>query len=411
MWYDCLAVAILAYTTIRGAMKGVIWQIAAIAGLVCCFVFSESISAAAGPYVKLEPPLNNWVVMIGSYLLFSLAAFSIAKLLTEWLDKIHFGDFNRHLGAIFGFVKGVILVLVLTFFLVTVSERMHEVLEHSRTGPIAALIMYKLHPIMPESLHDKLARYIDIHKLDDDELREKYQRDGLDNHDHGIASGTSGTTGDLILPDGVHPDDVQAVLSRVPKDMRGEFENLLMRSLDKSSAGDRDDLLKSLIDAFKKAEKSNDLTSLLQQLLQQPPEQLVATATSWLGSGGTAAFSTDDPFATPDAQTPPPAAAGTPSRRNELIASICTEFSRFPLAQQRIRQDIEQQLTGVPDAVAVSALEDWQADLINARPGQDPAAVRDPDPSTKAATALRQRIERQTARGISSPAATEERLQ
>jgi uncharacterized membrane protein required for colicin V production len=73
MWYDCLAVAILAYTTIRGAMKGVIWQIAAIAGIVLCFVFSESISAAAGPYVHLDPPLNNWVVMIGAYLVFSFA--------------------------------------------------------------------------------------------------------------------------------------------------------------------------------------------------------------------------------------------------------------------------------------------------------------------------------------------------
>jgi uncharacterized membrane protein required for colicin V production len=235
MWYDILAVAILAFTTIRGAMKGVIWQIAAIAGLVACFVFSESISAAAGPYVKLEPPLNNWVVMIGAYLLFSFGSFSIARLLTEWLDKIHFGDFNRHLGAIFGFVKGALIVLVITFFSVTVSKSMHEVLKTSRTGHIAALVMYHLHPIMPEKLHDTLARYINIHTLDDPELQKKYaerkQHTG-DGHDHEHEDDLPPAEGDeLILP-----SEFEKILSELPKERQDEYRSLMLRSLHKTDS-------------------------------------------------------------------------------------------------------------------------------------------------------------------------------
>src|SRR5262245_37336363 len=105
MWYDVVVLAILAFTTIRGAVKGVIWQFAAIAGLVLCVAFSSSISAFAVPYVKLEPPLNNWAVMFGSYVVFSFLAFGVARLLNDWIEKQQFGEYNRHLGAILGFVK------------------------------------------------------------------------------------------------------------------------------------------------------------------------------------------------------------------------------------------------------------------------------------------------------------------
>jgi len=393
MWYDVLAIAILAFTTIRGAMKGVIWQIAAIAGLVLCFVFSESISAAAGPYIKLDPPLNNWVVMIGAYLVFSLASFSIARLLTEWLEKIQFGDFNRHLGAIFGFVKGAIMVLVLTFFSVTVSERMHEVLQHSRTGHLAALTMYHLHPIMPKELHETLARYINIHKLDDAELTRRYAQQ--DSHDYeNDDAHTAADAADLILP-----GDFEELLSRVPPETRTEFKALLMRSLQKSEPESRLNLFDSLIEAFKKANTAEDLTSLM-QTLKQPSDRLMASVSAWAGNTSSRPPVTareDSRYVVPEADGPPPVTAPT-SRRDQLLQEISSEFSKYPLAQQRIRQDIETQLAGRPDAVVVSVLEDWRADLAALRPGSA-GTVIDPDPSTNSATMLRQRIERQTARG------------
>lgn len=404
MWYDCLAVAILAFTTIRGAAKGVIWQIAAIAGLVVCFVFSESISAAAGPYVKLEPPLNNWVVMIGAYLVFSFAAFAVARLLTEWLDKIRFGDFNRHLGALFGFVKGVVIVLVLTFFSVTVSERMHEVLQNSRTGPIAANIMYHLHPVMPEKLHDSLARYINIHKLDDPELQRKYQdRDLHDGHVHDAVTHDSS---DLILP-----PDFEEVLSNVPEETQGEFRTLLMKSLNQSQPESRVNLLDSLIDAFREVKSEDDLTSVMTMLKTQTGTLLASTFNQAGGAMPAERFETAHPTHNlPDQNPEATGSAATLSRRDQLLYEISSEFSQLPNAQKLIREDIESQLAGVPEAVVVSVLEDWRSDLIRARPGETVERVLDPDPTTTAATPLEDRIKHQMAQN--APEAFEgERLQ
>ena len=391
MWYDVIVIGILAYTTIRGAMKGVIWQIAAIAGLVLCLVFAESISAAAGPYVHLEPPLNNWVVMFGAYLVFSFASFAVARMLTEWLDKIKFGDFNRHLGAIFGFVKGAVICLVLTFFIVTVSDDAREMLRHSRSGRVAAIVMDRLHPVMPQQLHEALNKYIDLHSLDSPELDLRYgNRDG---HNH---SGQS--TAGLVLP-----PELDELMLKLPADVRGEFRDVLLKSLQQTKPESQPDLLNSLLKALREVERPEDVTSL-RNVLDQPPDRLLAAVAQWLGgSSSQTGTSTTGPLI---ADTSRPAATNqtgsaggdAANRRQQLLESISAEFSTFPLSQKMIREDIQQQLAGLPEGVALAVLADWYADLAIVSPNRDPRAIiQDPDPTTTATTTLPQRIVKQTA--------------
>jgi len=280
MWYDVVVLAILAFTTIRGAVKGVIWQFAAIAGLVLCVVFSSSISAIAGPYVKLEPPLNHWVVMFASYVLFSFLAFGVARLLNDWIEKQKFGEYNKHLGAILGFVKGVVICLVLTFFIVTVSADAREMLKHSRSGKAAAIIMDRLHPLMPEKLHDALGKY--IHQLDSPELDLQHADH---DHDHSTAGG-----GDILPSDANFelPHEFDDLLSRLPADVQGDFRNVLQRSLQQSQPEARPDLEQRLLDALQKVILDQREVNSLRETLSQPPDKLIGAVSAWLtgGSGG-----------------------------------------------------------------------------------------------------------------------------
>ena len=397
MWYDAIVIGILAYTTIRGAMKGVIWQIAAIAGVVLCLVFAESISAAAGPYVRLEPPLNNWVVMLGAYLVFSFISFALAKLLTEWLDKIKFGEFNRHLGALFGFVKGAVICLVLTFFIVTVSDSAREMLRNSRSGRVAAIVMDRLHPVMPERLHEALNKYIDLHSLDSPDLDLRHS--DHDGHDH--ADGDHSDLSQVVLP--AEFDDL---MSKIPEDVRGEFRDVLLRSLQQSKPEAQPDLLNSLLKALREVHRPEDVTSL-RSILDQPPDQLLAAVANWLGepppastntTGPTLANSTIPATTTNPITAAPLAGGDAAARRQQLLQAISAEFSTFPLSQKRIQDDIQQQLANLPDGIALAVLADWQADLAIASPRRDARAViQDPDPTTTAATLLPDRITRQTA--------------
>ena len=109
MWYDVLVLAILIFFTVRGAAKGMVWQLAGIVGIVACFIFADAISAFAGPYVQLEPPLNTWVILFGAYIVFTFLAFLLAGRIEEYLTRVKLKEFDKHLGAVFGFTNGLCL--------------------------------------------------------------------------------------------------------------------------------------------------------------------------------------------------------------------------------------------------------------------------------------------------------------
>jgi membrane protein required for colicin V production len=372
MWYDVCVVAVLLFTTLRGAAKGAVWQLAAIAGLVLCLVFAESLSAAFGPYVRLEPPLNHWAVMFGAYLVFSFVSYGIARLLNEWIEKAELKEYNRHLGAVLGFVKGVVICLVATFFIVTLSEDAREMLKHSRSGRWAAIIMDRLHPVMPEKLRDSLDKY--IHQLDSPDLDLKYSHDG---HSHDPAGDQDGQ-GLVKLP-----AELDALLSTLPEESQVEFRGLLERTLRRAEADSRRELERRLQDALEQVRRPEDMTSL-KKALEAPAESLLARVTGWLsGERSPAGENGFDPWASePQVHGPAPALP----RRTRLMQEIAAEFSDLPRAQAFIRDDIERQLADVPERVALSVLEDWRTDLLGGGP--------DPDPNTTASTPLPERIVR-----------------
>ena len=159
MWYDLFIGAMLLFAAYRGSQRGAIFQVAAIASVVLCFIFAEAISAAVGPHVPLAPPLNNWVIMLGAYLVFSFASFGFARVLQRWVEAAGMTEFNKHVGGGFGLIKGIALALVITFFAVTLSPKSRALLADSRSSNVAAHIMWKLHPVMPANLQRALENF------------------------------------------------------------------------------------------------------------------------------------------------------------------------------------------------------------------------------------------------------------
>jgi|GEM_PF-296367 len=184
MTYDLFTLGVLAFTTYRGAAKGIAWQLAAIAALVLCFVFATPLSLGIAPAIPLEAPLNRWVAMLGIYLVFSFGTFALARSFRDFLEKARFEEYDKHLGAVFGFIKGITLSLVVTFFVVAMSEQARDYILHTHSGYAAAIIMDRLHPVMPGELHDVLDPY--IHNLDrpDMNLVHRHDDDGHFGHDH-----------------------------------------------------------------------------------------------------------------------------------------------------------------------------------------------------------------------------------
>jgi len=160
MWYDILTLVILLVSTIRGAVTGLVWQLAVIAALVLCFLFAGPLSFWVAPHIPVDAPLNRWLAMLGIYLVFSFVCFLVARTARDWIKKARFVEYDRHVGAILGFLKGATICLLLTFFAVTLSGDLRATILQSHSGRAAALMIDALCPVVPREWHDVLEPYL-----------------------------------------------------------------------------------------------------------------------------------------------------------------------------------------------------------------------------------------------------------
>ena len=367
MWYDLVILAILVYASLRGAARGLVWQLAWIVALILCFAFAESVSIALAPHIKVEPPLNRWIAMFVLYVGFSFASFGVARMLRGWIEKAKFVEFDRHLGGIFGFLKGVVFSLVLTFFVVTLSERMRATVLNSYSGFAAGTIMEHLHPVMPKELHSVLEPY--IHTLDpgDSPIRRRHGHEQLADDDESL------DLDDLLLPfgnedgeqdDGRRPEPgegldgrdggIEELLGDLPGLVTRELKDQVTDALSNMGQDDRD----ALMDRLRDAASPDGIREMLKVWEDSAPDSPTGIA-----------------------------ASGDSAEQQELLQKISAVYEDGAEAQRAIIDEIESKLAGLPDQVATAVLADWHADLMSVAP--------DPDPGTSFSTRLDSRILRQ----------------
>src|SRR5688572_3596631 len=110
---------VLVAATIFGFWKGMAWQIASLASLVVSYFAALRFSTQLAPVFGDSAPLNRFVAMLAIYVGTSFIIWTSFRLIAGVIDKVRLESFDRQLGAMFGFAKGVLLCVVITFFAVT----------------------------------------------------------------------------------------------------------------------------------------------------------------------------------------------------------------------------------------------------------------------------------------------------
>lgn len=431
MWYDIAVLGVLVYSMARGASRGLIWQFATIAGIILCLMFAETFSAVVSPHISLAPPHNEWVTMFGAYLFFSFISFGAARMLTKGIEGAGLKEYNAHLGAVFGLAKGAVVCLVATFFLATLDAT-HNVIANSKSGYYAALTMQKIHPIMPEKLHDALDRY--IHSLDhlpgvgpmehnhvvdpnvgladavrdaahalDDKFSNPFlsspspppQPNAMPANPWGssqsrtVVSQPSQSNGFSSIPSGARvpiqqynapqqPGTVNSTdfWNQVRGTLRTQARQALAETLEDMDPATRQQLQQQILESLKNT-RSEDLPTLEEQLMRSTANALPGLLSRWTGAApGPNAQNAPVPFA--------PATAAT-GEREQLLTDVSQLRSNFPQIQSRLQSELRGLMSGVPDTVAVAVLKDWKADLMR-------DFNNDPDRSTDIETPVEQRI-------------------
>jgi uncharacterized membrane protein required for colicin V production len=158
--YDALMLLIVVVCFFQGAWRGMVWQIAPVASLIGGYLVAYPMSATVAEYFG-NPPLNRLWAMLVIYLAVSMAVYLMVRSIRESLERMKLVEFDRHLGALLGGLKGVLFTLALTIGLISISAQAREIILKSESSTIAARIMTVVSPILPTALNDLVRPYVE----------------------------------------------------------------------------------------------------------------------------------------------------------------------------------------------------------------------------------------------------------
>ena len=160
--YDIVMLTVLAVATLFGAWKGLAWQIASLGSIFLSSLVALRFREPASHWIDAQPPLNTFAAMLILYLGTSLAVWIGFRWVKGMIDRVRLREFDRHVGALFGLAKGVVLCVIITLFAITLlDEPRRQSIVNSYSGRYIALLLDRSQGVMPEEVHDVIAPYLE----------------------------------------------------------------------------------------------------------------------------------------------------------------------------------------------------------------------------------------------------------
>jgi membrane protein required for colicin V production len=147
--YDMVMLGILAATAVLGYFKGMVWQLAWIAGIAASGFVALRFGNAAAPFFGQQAPWNRLIAMLALYVGTSLVVWLVFRVVSGAIDAVHLSAFDHQLGLLLGLAKGALLCVVITFFAVTLAPGFRDQIVASRSGRIVAEVIVRADEFLP----------------------------------------------------------------------------------------------------------------------------------------------------------------------------------------------------------------------------------------------------------------------
>jgi membrane protein required for colicin V production len=158
--YDMFMLVVLIGATVFGFWKGMAWQIASLASLIVSYFVSLKFAEQLAPLFGQQAPWNKFVAMFAIYVGTSFIIWMLFRFVAGAIDKIKLETFDKQLGAMFGFAKGVLLCIGITFFAVTVVPAQADAIVGSQSGHYIVALLDKAHSVFPPEIHQAIDPYL-----------------------------------------------------------------------------------------------------------------------------------------------------------------------------------------------------------------------------------------------------------
>jgi uncharacterized membrane protein required for colicin V production len=132
--FDFIVFVVLAGFAVYGSWKGMVSQFVSVGSLIVCWIIASRFAFILAPSIPAKAPWNN----IGAMIILFAATMVGIWFLHGWFEKKlkdwHLQKLNKLLGGVLGFIKGLAICMIVTFFCVTLCESTRLMVFQSSSG-------------------------------------------------------------------------------------------------------------------------------------------------------------------------------------------------------------------------------------------------------------------------------------
>ena len=150
---DCIFLAVLLVSFLVGAWRGLVYEILSLANWIAAFVLAQLFAPAAAHWLPMEGGTELVRYGVGFVLVFIATLFigsMLAFLIRKVVAAVGLRPIDRVLGAVFGLVRGVVVLLALT--VVVGMTPVHSAVWWTEATGVQASTkaLQTLKPVLPE---------------------------------------------------------------------------------------------------------------------------------------------------------------------------------------------------------------------------------------------------------------------
>lgn len=157
---DWIFLAVLVFSMLLGAWRGLVYEVLSVLGWAVSFYAAQYFAPMVAGWLPLQSSSETVRYAAAFVLVFVAAVFAaggLAFLLKKLIEAIGLRPVDRTMGAAFGLVRGVILLLAAAVVINMTALEKSVWWQESKGAPILSATLKGLKPALPE----QFAKYLD----------------------------------------------------------------------------------------------------------------------------------------------------------------------------------------------------------------------------------------------------------
>ena len=156
---DWVLLAVLVFSMLLGAWRGLVYEVLSVLGWAVSFYAAQYFAPTVSDWLPLQSSSDAVRYAAAFLLVFVAAVFAaglLAFLLKKLIEAIGLRPVDRTMGAAFGLVRGVILLLAVAVVIDMTALKNNAWWQESQGAPILGAALKGLKPVLPE----QFAKYL-----------------------------------------------------------------------------------------------------------------------------------------------------------------------------------------------------------------------------------------------------------